>query len=179
MTTRAVHEGMTDKEELRRIMGLYVTGATIVTGTLGGQPHGMAVNSFTSVSLNPPMILFCPDKRSETWPVIWQSGHFAVNILSCDQDELCRRFARKGIDRFGDAHFDYVASGSPVLRDAIAFLDCRITDVHDAGDHFITVGQVLDLGVNDSRAQPLVFYQGSFHQLTRERRQSMRVRTEA
>jgi 3-hydroxy-9,10-secoandrosta-1,3,5(10)-triene-9,17-dione monooxygenase reductase component len=176
MTTETPHVAVTDKDEFRRIMGHYVTGATVVTGTLDGEPHGMAVNSFTSASLDPPLILFCPDKQSETWPQICRSGYFAVNILSSGQDELCRRFARKGVDRFGDTALRYLRSGSPVLRSALAYLDCRIADVHDAGDHFIAVGHVLELGVARGRARPLVFYQGGFHHLRAKSAQRPRAR---
>ncbi|MEA2384031.1 MAG: 3-hydroxy-9,10-secoandrosta,3,5(10)-triene-9,17-dione monooxygenase reductase component [Solirubrobacteraceae bacterium] len=152
------------KEELRRIMGRYATGAAIVTATHDGTPCGLAVNSLTSVSLEPPLVLFCPAKRSETWPSIERAGHFAVNILGSRQQELCRLFSRKGADRFADIGYTMSASGSPVLDDVIAYLECRIDAIHDAGDHFITVGEVLTLGVKQETT-PLVFYDGCYHEL--------------
>jgi 3-hydroxy-9,10-secoandrosta-1,3,5(10)-triene-9,17-dione monooxygenase reductase component len=152
------------KQDLRRIMGHYVTGATVVTATLEGQPYGMAVNSFTSVSLDPPLILFCPSKTSETWPLIERAGHFIVNILGQNQDELCRQFAAKRGDRFAATELLYTLQGNPVLAEAVAFLDCRVQAVHEAGDHFVTIGHVLDMGLQQS-GPPLVFYQGNFHQL--------------
>jgi 3-hydroxy-9,10-secoandrosta-1,3,5(10)-triene-9,17-dione monooxygenase reductase component len=154
------------KEELRQIMGRYATGAAIVTASHDGQPYGLAVNSLTSVSLDPPLVLFCPAKRSETWPSIEAAGHFAVNILGDGQEDLCRLFSRKGADRFAEVAWSPSTSGSPVLDDVIAYLECRIDAVHDAGDHFITVGEVLSLGVKQEAA-PLVFYNGAYHQLAR------------
>jgi flavin reductase (DIM6/NTAB) family NADH-FMN oxidoreductase RutF len=153
-----------DKDDLRRIMGHYVTGATVVTATLEGHPYGMAVNSFTSVSLEPPLILFCPSRTSETWPLIERAGDFIVNILGQNQDELCRQFAAKRGDRFAATELLYTPNGNPVLAEAVAFLDCRVQDVHETGDHFVTIGHVLDMGVQQP-GPPLVFYQGGFHQL--------------
>lgn len=152
------------KDELREIMGHYATGATIVTATWDGRPYGLAVNSLTSVSLDPPLILFCPAKASDTWPAIRDAGHFVVNILGRGQDHLCRTFSKKGIDRFAGLAYGYSPSGSPVLNDSVAFLECRIESIHEAGDHFVTLGRVLDLGVT-GEAQPLVFYRGAFHDL--------------
>ena len=88
------------KQVLREVMGHYATGAAIVTSTWQGRPHGLAVNSFTSVSLEPPLVAFCPDKGSETWPAIRDADFFGINILACEQSQLCRQFARKGADRF-------------------------------------------------------------------------------
>lgn len=153
-----------EKEDLRQVMGRYATGAAIVTGSWKGRLYGMTVNSFTSVSLSPPIILFCPDKRSETWPPIWKSRHFAVNILGCDHGELCRRFAKKGEDRFDGIDCVSAANGSPLLHDAVAFLECEVYRVHDGGDHFVTLGRVHDMGVR-GESPPLVFYRGAYHQL--------------
>jgi 3-hydroxy-9,10-secoandrosta-1,3,5(10)-triene-9,17-dione monooxygenase reductase component len=152
------------KEGLREVMGCFATGAAIVTAVLDGKPHGLAVNSFTSVSLNPPLILFCPDKGSTTWPAIESAGQFVVNILAADQEDLCRKFAKKGADRFdGTAHADS-DEGSLILNDVAAFLECCIEDVYDAGDHFITVARVIDLGLKRD-VPPLVFYKGGYHNL--------------
>jgi 3-hydroxy-9,10-secoandrosta-1,3,5(10)-triene-9,17-dione monooxygenase reductase component len=156
--------GEASKEELRQIMGRYATGAAIVTAVHDGLPHGLAVNSLTSVSLDPPLVLFCPAKRSDTWPAIERAGHFAVNILGCGQEHLCRLFARKGTDRFADVAYAHLPSGSPILDDVVAYLECRIETVHDAGDHFITVGRVLELGIK-TEVPPLVFYNGGYHEL--------------
>jgi 3-hydroxy-9,10-secoandrosta-1,3,5(10)-triene-9,17-dione monooxygenase reductase component len=165
VSSAAPIEGV-DKQELRHIMGHYATGASIVTAMWEGQPHGLAVNSLTSVSLEPPLILFCPAKQSETWPAIRDAGHFVVNILAHGQEYLCRTFAKKDVDRFADIGYHESPSGSPVLNDVLAYLECRIEQIYDAGDHFVTLGRVLDLGVAGD-APPLVFYRGDFHGLSR------------
>jgi 3-hydroxy-9,10-secoandrosta-1,3,5(10)-triene-9,17-dione monooxygenase reductase component len=152
------------KHDLRHIMGHYATGASIVTATLDGQPTGMAVNSLTSVSLEPPLILFCPDKKSETWPIIRDAGSFVVNILAHGQDHICRTFAKKGVDRFAEIGYRETPNGHPVLNDTLAYLECEIEAIHDAGDHYVTIGRVLGLGVGEA-ARPLVFYRGAFHEL--------------
>jgi 3-hydroxy-9,10-secoandrosta-1,3,5(10)-triene-9,17-dione monooxygenase reductase component len=153
-----------DKDALRYVLGRYATGATIVTASWQGQPHGLAVNSFTSVSLQPPMILFCPGKGSETWPAISNARYFAVNVLAAGQDRLCRKFAKKDTDRFADIAYGYSPAGCPVLSDTLAYLECEIGDVYEAGDHFVVLGHVLRLGVAEDQS-PLVFYEGGFHKL--------------
>lgn len=153
-----------DKDALRSILGRYATGATIVTASWQGEPHGLAVNSFTSVSLQPPMILFCPGKGSETWPAISNARYFAVNVLAAGQDRLCRKFATKDTDRFADIEYGYSPAGCPVLCNTLAYLECEIGDVHEAGDHFVVLGHVLRLGAAEDQS-PLVFYEGGFHKL--------------
>ena len=153
-----------DKARLREIMGHYATGASIVTATFDGKPHGLAVNSLTSVSLEPPLILFCPAKSSDTWPAIRDAGHFVVNILAHGQLDMLKKFAKKGADRFADVGYHDSPSGSPVLHDVLAHLECRIEEIYDAGDHYVTLGRVLDLDVSDTGV-PLVFYRGGFHEL--------------
>ncbi len=152
------------KEGLREVMGCFATGAAIITAVLDGQPHGMAVNSLTSVSLDPPLILFCPDKGSSTWPAIESAGQFVVNILAHDQEDLCRKFAKKGTDRFRDTAHAESDEGSIVLGDVAAFLECCIEHVYDAGDHVITVARVIGLGMKRD-VPPLVFFKGAYHNL--------------
>ncbi|MBA2638313.1 MAG: flavin reductase family protein [Solirubrobacterales bacterium] len=152
------------KEELRVVMGCFATGAAIITAVLDDEPHGLVVNSFTSVSLDPPLILFCPGKSSATWPAIETAGQFVVNILAADQETLCRKFSKKGEDRFSDGTHAMSDDGGLILDDIVAFLWCRVEQVHDAGDHFITVGRVLDLGLKRD-VSPLVFYKGAYHNL--------------
>jgi 3-hydroxy-9,10-secoandrosta-1,3,5(10)-triene-9,17-dione monooxygenase reductase component len=152
------------KDQLRQVMGHYVTGAAIITAVWDGQRHGLAVNSLTSVSLEPPLILFCPDKRSSTWPAIHSAGQFVVNILGAEQEGVCRTFAKKGVDRFADVEYSDLSSGSPLLHDIVGHLECRLEQVHDAGDHWIAVGRVLTLGLGE-QLLPLVFYKGGYHRL--------------
>jgi 3-hydroxy-9,10-secoandrosta-1,3,5(10)-triene-9,17-dione monooxygenase reductase component len=165
MTSAVSSPAAPDKHELRHIMGHYATGASIVTAMWEGEPHGLAVNSLTSVSLDPPLILFCPGKRSETWPAIRDAGHFVVNILADGQDHICRTFSRKGIDRFAEIGWRETPTGAPVLHDVLAYLECEIEQIHDGGDHYVTLGRVVDLGVLDG-TPPLVFYRGAFHRLS-------------
>ncbi|MFC5997047.1 flavin reductase [Pseudonocardia hispaniensis] len=172
------YEPIPSPSTFREVMGRYATGAAIVTATLRDEPHGLAVNSLTSVSLDPPLLLFCPDRRSDTWPVIREAGHFAVNILAHGQDQLCRRFARKGTDRFADLTFTRSARGCPILDETIAYLECEIRQVIDAGDHYITIGRVMDMGIDRERA-PLVFYQGHFHRLGDEFENAVEVQRKA
>jgi 3-hydroxy-9,10-secoandrosta-1,3,5(10)-triene-9,17-dione monooxygenase reductase component len=153
------------KHDLRHIMGHYATGASIVTAMWDGEPHGLAVNSLTSVSLDPPLILFCPGKRSETWPAIRNAGRFVVNILADGQDHICRTFSRKDVDRFAEIGWRETPSGAPVLHNVLAYLECEIEQIHDGGDHYVTLGRVVDLGVLDG-TPPLVFYRGAFHRLS-------------
>ncbi len=150
-----------DAASLRTVLGHFATGVAIVTALDGEEPVGMACNSFTSVSLEPQLVLFCAAKSSTTWPRIQAAGKWAANILDEDGEEVCRLFAQKGADRF--AHLEYTTgrTGAPILDDALAFVDCETLDEHDAGDHVIVVGKVLELGYA-SEHKPLLFYRGGY-----------------
>jgi 3-hydroxy-9,10-secoandrosta-1,3,5(10)-triene-9,17-dione monooxygenase reductase component len=148
-------------ERFRSVLGHFATGVTIVTALDGDEPVGLAANSFTSVSLDPPLILFCVAHSSSTWPRIERAGTFAVNILGEDHQELSDLFARRGADRFADTRWHVGVSGAPVLDDAIAYLDCRFEAEHPGGDHKIVVGRVLDLDMRED-ARPLLFYKGVY-----------------
>jgi flavin reductase (DIM6/NTAB) family NADH-FMN oxidoreductase RutF len=150
-----------DAAEFRTVLGQFATGVTIITAMDDDEPAGVAANSFTSVSLDPPLVLFCVALTSSTWPRIERARKFAVNILGEHQEEVCRLFAAKGADRFGQVDWHLGVGGSPVLDDCIAYLDCEFWAEYDGGDHIIVVGRVLDLGV-DRDAKPLVFYQGQY-----------------
>jgi flavin reductase (DIM6/NTAB) family NADH-FMN oxidoreductase RutF/NAD(P)-dependent dehydrogenase (short-subunit alcohol dehydrogenase family) len=150
-----------DDLRFREVLGNFVTGVSIITTMDGDEPVGVAANSFTSVSLDPPLILFCVAHSSSTWPRIQRAGKFAVNILGDHQEELCRLFATKGADRFGHTPWRAGVSGSPVLEDSIAYLDCVIENEHASGDHTIVVGRVLDLDAKDD-ARPLLFHRGAY-----------------
>jgi flavin reductase (DIM6/NTAB) family NADH-FMN oxidoreductase RutF len=121
----------------------------------------MAIGSFSSVSLNPPLVCFMPDKSSSSWPKIRDSGHFCVNILGSDQESVCRTFAVSGGDKFADLYWKPAGSGSPVLDGVLAWIDCDIDVVHDAGDHYIVIGAVRELDTG-SQSLPLVFFQGGY-----------------
>lgn len=149
----------------RTVCGYFTTGVTVVTAAGPDGPLGMAVNSFASVSLDPPLVLFCASRTSGTLPGIETSGSFAVNVLASGQEALARGFAGKGGDRFAGVAYRSGVTGSPVLTGALAYLECRIEAEHDGGDHLIVVGRVVDLDVLDEGGDPLVFYRGGYRDL--------------
>src|ERR671918_545390 len=128
-----------DSARFRTILGHFATGVTIVTGHGPDGPSGLAANSFASVSLDPPLVLVCMANTSTTWPAIRDSGHFAVNILGEHQEDTSRRFSAKGGDRFEGVGWAPGKTGSPVLRDAIAYVDCVLDAEYEGGDHMIVV----------------------------------------
>jgi 3-hydroxy-9,10-secoandrosta-1,3,5(10)-triene-9,17-dione monooxygenase reductase component len=147
--------------EFRRVLGQFATGVTIITAMDGDEPVGVVANSFTSVSLDPPLVLFCVARTSSTWPRIERARRFAVNILGEHQEELSRLFATRGADRFGAVQWHVGVGGSPVLHEVIAYLDCEFWALYDGGDHIIVVGHALDLGVTHD-VSPLLFFQGRY-----------------
>jgi 3-hydroxy-9,10-secoandrosta-1,3,5(10)-triene-9,17-dione monooxygenase reductase component len=153
-----------DSATYRTVLGRFPTGVTIVTATTPDGPVGMAVNSFTSVSLDPPLVLFCAAHSSATWPSIRNAGAFTVNILGRGDGELCRRFASKDVDRFADVAHQQGATGAPVLDGVAAHLDCTIDALHDAGDHVIVVGRVACIAAR-ADIEPLVFHAGDYRYL--------------
>jgi 3-hydroxy-9,10-secoandrosta-1,3,5(10)-triene-9,17-dione monooxygenase reductase component len=150
-----------DAATYRTVLGHFATGVVIVTAIDGDEPVGMAANSFTSVSLEPPLVLFCAAKSSSTWPRIQASGKWAANFLDDDGEEVCRLFAQKGADRFARVAYAPGRTGSPILEDALAFVDCETIAQHDAGDHVIVVGRVIELGYQPE-GKPLLFYRGGY-----------------
>ena len=150
-----------DEPSYRTVLGHFATGVTIITAMDGGEPIGVSANSFSSVSLDPPLVLFCASKDSSTWPRIEAAWKFTVNILNEHQEDVCRVFATKGADRFSRIGWRPSAGGSPILHDSLAYIDCTIRDQHDAGDHLIVVGLVQELGVLGDEG-PLIFYRGGY-----------------
>jgi len=151
-----------DPRWFRQVLGQYPTGVCVVTATEpSGAGVGMVVGSFNSVSLDPPLIAFFPDKRSNTWRRIESSGSFCVNILSAEQEHLCRRFAARIEDKFSGVDFRLADSGSPVITGAVAWIDCDIDFVHEAGDHYIVLGRVRALDIEDP-SLPLLFFKGGY-----------------
>jgi flavin reductase (DIM6/NTAB) family NADH-FMN oxidoreductase RutF len=151
-----------DSAVYRRVLGHYPTGVCVVTATLpDGQRAGMVVGSFTSVSLSPPLVGFFPDVSSSSWPQIESAGKFCVNILASDQKDLCRRFSAKGDDKFAGLTHRVSANGSPVLDGVVAWIDCTLDKVHEAGDHYIVLGLVQELDIIRPE-QPLLFFRGGY-----------------
>lgn len=149
-----------DPTQFRHALGHLPTGVTIVTARGDGEPIGMAANSVTSVSLDPPLILLCPARSSSTWPRIRAAGVFCVNVLAGHHEALTQRFAARNIDRFSGVPFEDRPAG-PALSDAVAWIECRIQDEYDGGDHTIALAQVLAIDTAPEM-EPLVFFRGTY-----------------
>ena len=163
----AVHddpEHVAAARRFRDVLGRFASGVTVVTGMSNGAPVGMTCQSFSSVSLEPPLVVFIPAKSSRAWPQIQRSGKFCVNFLAADQAGLSNTMASRGVDKFADVKWTpSPETGSPVLDGALAQVDCSIHAVHEAGDHYLVVGRVLDLVAHDDGEQdPLLFYRGEY-----------------
>lgn len=155
-----------DQGEFRRVLGSFATGVTVITAPAqdgGTGPAGFACQSFSSLSLDPPLVVFMVGRTSTTWPRIARAGVFCVNVLAGHQGELCRGFAVSGGDKFaGVEHEPAPFSGSPRLTGIAAWIDCDIHAVHTGGDHLIVVGRVRALGTGDDDSAPLLFHKGRF-----------------
>ncbi|HEV7712934.1 MAG TPA: flavin reductase family protein [Asanoa sp.] len=148
---------------MREVLGHFPSGVTVVTGIDGGGPAGFACQSFHALSLDPPLVCFCVGRSSTTWPRIRASGRFAVNILGAGHEQLSRTFARSGGDKFDGVDWSPSPLGSPLLDEAVAWVDCRIGAVYDGGDHEIVVGAVTALEAIGG--EPLVFFRGEYRGL--------------
>jgi flavin reductase (DIM6/NTAB) family NADH-FMN oxidoreductase RutF len=150
-----------DPGELRRALGTFATGVTVVTTIDGeGAPRGFTANSFTSVSLDPPLILVCLAKTAASCPVFEAAESFAINILAEDQKEVSAAFASRGLDRFASVGWSGRATGSPVLDGVVAWLDCHMHEVVDAGDHTILIGRIV--AYDYTASSPLGFCRGAY-----------------
>ena len=145
---------------MRAVLGHFPSGVTIVTGAVDGVPAGFTCQSFSSLSLDPPLVLILPGRNSSSWPKIEATGRFCVNVLAHDQQDLSTTFARSGTDKFAGVAWTPSALGSPILAGATAWIDCTLYDCHDGGDHIIVVGAVHDLAAEE--APPLVFHRGAY-----------------
>jgi flavin reductase (DIM6/NTAB) family NADH-FMN oxidoreductase RutF len=133
----------------------------VVAAFDGETPVGMAVNSMTSVSLDPPLVLVCPARTSTTWPAIRAAGEFCLSVMAGHHKELCRTFAVRGADRFEGVGW-HARIGGPALDQAVAWLDCSIDAEYEAGDHTIVVAEVMGAKASESAAEPLVFFRGRY-----------------
>lgn len=152
-----------DSRHFRSVLGHFPTGVTIVTGLHEGRPAGFTIGSFTSISLDPPLVGFFPMVSSETWIAIAPYGNFCVNVLRDSQSDLCWRFAKTGIDdgRFDDVAWTSSPTGCPVIDGVGAWIDCRVNRVIELGDHYLVVGEVVALDHQQEPPVPLVFYRGA------------------
>ncbi|MCY7395723.1 MAG: flavin reductase family protein [Nocardioides sp.] len=147
---------------LRDVLGRFASGVTVVTALSEGEPIGLTCQSFASVSLDPPLVLFVAARTSRAWPLIRASGTFCVNILADGQEDLSNTMASRGTDKY--AGVDWTPSprtGSPVLPGTVGFVDCTVHAVHAAGDHDVVIGRVVDLDACDG-GRPLLFNRGAY-----------------
>ena len=152
-----------DSQKQRKIMGHFATGVTVVTTEGPAGSHGMTANAVASLSLDPPLVLVAVDKRAALLEYLLKNRCFAVNILRLDQEDLSRRFAAPGPKNFSDLNITTAVTGSPVLVDGLAFLDCRVHDILPGGDHDIFVGEIL--AGEYQGGEPLLYFSGRYRRL--------------
>jgi flavin reductase (DIM6/NTAB) family NADH-FMN oxidoreductase RutF len=153
-----------DKNELRRVMGHYATGVTVITTfSKEGKLHGLTANAVSSLSLEPPLLVVCVDKKAESYPCFEESGVFTVNILADDQEDLSRRFAVSGGEKFEGVAYRRGGNGAPILHGVLAHLECKVHAAYEGGDHTIYVGLIEEAETRD--AKPLLFYRGGYRAL--------------
>ena len=154
-----------DKAELRRVMGHFATGVTIITTVSDrGVLHGLTANAFTSVSLIPPLLLVCVDKKADSYPCFEQSKAFTVNILADNQEELSRKFAVSGApDKFEGISYKIGANKAPIIDGTLGYIECKIAESYEGGDHTIYLGEILQAETREGR--PLLFYRGGYRSL--------------
>jgi 3-hydroxy-9,10-secoandrosta-1,3,5(10)-triene-9,17-dione monooxygenase reductase component len=146
----------------RQVLGHFCTGVTVITTVdSGGRPAGFACQSFAALSLDPPLVLFCPSRTSATWPRIARAGHFCANVLTAGQRDLARVFGTGGADKFAGVTWSPSASGAPVLAGVLTWVGCEVEVAHEAGDHYVVLGRVTELGPVGTGA-PLLFYRGRY-----------------
>lgn len=156
-----------DSKQFRTVLGHFPTGVTIVSGMDDDRPVGFTIGSFTSVSLDPPLVGFLPMTNSATWEAIERGGAFCVNVLSRDQADLCWKFAKSGneSDRFDGVAWHAAPTGSPIIDRAVAWIDCTIEQVYEMGDHYFVLGRVTaleaDANHDGNGPFPLLFFKGT------------------
>lgn len=163
-TTREYRTG-SDPRTLRDALGCFATGVTVVT-CFGeeGRPFGLTANSFTSVSLDPPLLLVCIAKDAASAPALTNASHFAVNVLQTGQQPASIRFSTRAEDRFGPNDWSPGELGAPVLRESLGVFECERQAVHDGGDHYILVGRVVTASF-DPNLDPLLYFRGRYRRL--------------
>ncbi len=153
-----------DPRRFRNVLGQFCTGVTIITTVDDGSPVGFACQSFAALSLEPPLVLFCPPtKASRSWAAIERSGRFCVNVLAEEQQDTCARFGSREPDKFAGIDWTPSPLGSPILTGSLAHIDCTVESVHDGGDHWVVFGRVDSLSeARDDKERPLLFYRGQY-----------------
>lgn len=152
-----------DPKVFRQTLGKFATGVTVIAVAEGDEVHAMTANAFTSVSLDPPLILVCIDHRARTLPMIRNAGKFAVNVLTAEQENLSRLFARQAVDEEPSFTFDTMDDSAPLLNGALAGMDCTVVQDIEAGDHAVLIAHVDRIVTGEG--EPLCFYQGRYAKL--------------
>lgn len=154
-----------DQQEFRGVMGHFATGVTVITTHDGnGKLFGLTANAVSSVSLEPPLLLVCVDRKSESHDAFGASKVFTVNILSNAQEVLSRKFAKSGADKFEGVGYKAGRTGAPILNDVLAHLECEVRHEFEAGDHTIVVGEPIELAM-DQETDPLLYFRGGYRNL--------------
>jgi 3-hydroxy-9,10-secoandrosta-1,3,5(10)-triene-9,17-dione monooxygenase reductase component len=158
--------------QFRDVLGLFCSGVTVVTSVSDGKPVGMTCQSFSSVSLEPPLVMFSPAKTSRAWPLMQRAGFFCVNILAADQADLSNAMATKGDEKFTGVGWSAATTGAPVIEGVIGYIDCTVHQVIEAGDHYVVIGRVKELAFGDrqpgdgsgapAQVDPLLFLSGKY-----------------
>ena len=162
--TREYRTG-SDPRTLRDALGCFATGVTIVTCLDSkGRPFGLTANSFTSVSLDPPLLLACVHKKAASAAALTTAAHFAVNVLQTGQQPASIRFSTRAEDRFGATPWSRGEYEAPILKDSLGVFECARYGIHDGGDHHILVGKVLKASF-DAKLDPLLFFRGRYRRL--------------
>jgi flavin reductase (DIM6/NTAB) family NADH-FMN oxidoreductase RutF len=163
--TRGEYRSGHDPRTLRDALGCFATGVTVVTCLDdSGKPAGLTVNSFTSVSLDPPLLLVCVHKMAASAEALTTASHFAVNVLQTGQQPASITFSTRVEDRFGDTPWSCGEAGAPILKDSLRVFECERYGVHDGGDHHILVGQVVKASF-DASLDPLLSFRGRYRRL--------------
>jgi len=154
--------------DFRRALGCFATGVTVITVDYEGEVHGMTANAFTSVSLDPQLVLVCVDHKARTHAHLHAKKRFGVNVLASDQQAISQYYARPArthehAEEEAGARFDHTAQGTPVLHGALAYLECRLHTAQDAGDHTIFIAEVEDVVVREG--EPLLFFRGNYREI--------------
>lgn len=153
-----------DRNELRRVMGHFATGVTVITTRSNEDKiYGLTANAFTSVSLEPPLLLICVDKKAESYPYFEESKVFTVNILADEQEALSRRFAVSGGPKFDGVAYRMGANGAPILEGAVGYIECKVAASFPGGDHTVYLGEVQQAETSDRK--PLLFFRGGYRAL--------------
>ena len=153
-----------DQAHYRQVLGHFPTGVTVVAGMDGDEPVGLAVGSFFSLSIEPPLVGFCVGKTSNSWSRMADNGSFCVNILGDDQEDVCRVFATSAEDKFTSIGWRPSETGSPLIEGVLAWIDCDLDAVHEGGDHHIVIGRVRGMDIGHE-GEPLVFFRGGYANL--------------